>query len=106
MSDLPSGYDGSASEDGPPPQTTPADYPSTIKEWMGNLGSSVQGWGQAAATWVNDFLTRRDIADNATAQAQQFTDNVQQFGAGLDQVIRADPTATDMALGLTALTVP
>lgn len=105
MSDLPS-YGAPPDEDEAPAQTTLADLPGQLKEWLGSVPGRVAGWASDAATVVNDFITRRDIADNATAEAQAFTSNVQQFSQGLDEVVRADPTATNMALGLAALTVP
>lgn len=112
MSDLPNpadlDYDPAPApgDEGPPVQTTLADLPSQLKEWLGSVSGRMTGWAQDAATLVNDFITRRDIADNATAEAARFTENIRAFSGGLDQVVRADPTATNMALGLAALTVP
>lgn len=113
MSDLPNPADLDAlaappadDTDTAPVQTTPADLPGALKSWLGNVGGRLQGWAQDAATIVNDFVTRRDIADKATLDAQAFTNNVREFSRGLDTVVRADPTATNMALGLAAITVP
>ena len=104
MSDLPPDYNGN--DDEGPTQNTMADLPGQLKSWLGNVGDRVSGWANDAATIVNDFITRRDIADQATAEANQFTSNVQDFSRGLDEVVRADPTATNMAFGLAAITVP
>lgn len=110
MSDLPNpadlDYTGAPPEDTGPAQTTMADLPAQLKGWLGGVGNRLQGWATDAATLVNDFITRRDIAANAQAQADQFTGNVQTFAGGLDSMVRADPTATNLALGLAALTVP
>src|SRR5574340_1197904 len=89
-----------------PPQNSAADLPGLLKQWLGQVPAQHQEWAQAASTIVNDFVTRRDIADNATAQADDFVNSVRRFGDGLMAAVRADPTATNMALGLTALTVP
>lgn len=111
MSDIPNPNDldaigGPPDEVLPPTQNTMADLPGQLKEWLGGVAGRMSGWASDAATIVNDFLTRRDIADTASAQAAQFSESVQAFSNGLDQVVRADPTATNMALGLAAITVP
>lgn len=103
MSDMPPDYSFDERE---PVQNTMADLSGQLKGWLGNIGDRISGWAQDAATLVNDFITRRDIADTAEAQAARYTENVREFSRGLDEVVRADPTATNMALGLAALTVP
>lgn len=112
MSDLPNPADLDAlagpigDESLPPVQNTLADLPGQLKEWLGGVAGRMGGWARDAATVVNDFITRRDIADAAAAEAEQFSASVQQFSGGLDEVVRADPTATNMALALAAITVP
>lgn len=62
-------------------------------------------WASEAATRLNDYFQRRQLAENAAAVGQDFVNNVDQFKSGLVSMVQSDPHAVHVALDLVPSTV-
>src|SRR4051812_6738890 len=80
--------------------------PHPLEEFTGLFKTpSGQAFADEAAVRINDYVTKRQIADANTAAGQQFSDNLQEMRQNFVGMVQDDPASTDLALELAHLGV-
>lgn len=85
-------------EEAPP---HPADPPQPLVDLVNAFSDpQAQGVFRDAAVKVQDYLVRRDVADQNSAMADRLVNNIDQFKSGLVSMVQSDPAATQLGLDL------
>lgn len=97
-----------AVEGGAPPEDvgpkydtpTPQDIPA-LSDFLGSLSSGeASSWGNDVAQSITDWMTKQAVAAQNTQLGQNLVDDVSAFRDMMTGLIRQNPTATGMAIGV------
>lgn len=81
----------------------PPDHPAiaALDDFLGSLPEGgPSDWGQSVASQVADFVGKQSIAIRNTQIGQKVADSIKSFTDLMNGVVRANPTAVDMAIGV------